>query len=235
MSDDQSQEHKTAISQLAKARERALEAVHAVRAENMDRASTNLIQQAATPHIAAEATQSVCDYLTHLRTFSHNSEHWQTELGVIQLPKTIEASSPGRKRGTEGVYRCTQMPYLNITDMAAAIRAGNVEIVYSRSGSGGVEFQGQTQKVFYRVGGRDLTKKGLKQFNEGEPINECDTRGGLQTDFRPAPRSDDEQHYQFVYTADELLLLYEIADNVADEANKLGDITEQPAEDGEGF
>lgn len=235
MSDERSPEHRSAVSQLAAARERALETIHAVRAESMDRASTNLIRTAATPHIAAEATQSVCDYLTHLRTFATESDHWNSNLGVIEIPETIEANAAGLKRGIDGVYRCTQMPYLNINDMGAAIRAGNTEIVYARGGGNSSNTLDISSDEIYRVEGHDLTAEGLQQYQQGESLDNCDHRGGLQTEFEPASRGDDEQHYQFVYTASQLLLLYEIADNVADEAGKLGDIEEQPTQDEEGF
>lgn len=235
MSDERSPEHRSAVSQMANARERALETIHAVRAESMDRASTNLIRTAATPHIAAEATQSVCDYLTHLRTFAGQSEHWNSKLGVVEIPEAIEVSAAGLKRGVDGIYRCTRMPYLNINDMGAAIRAGNAEIVYARGSGGGNEKLDISSDDIYRVEGHDLTAAGFRQYQQGESVEDCEHRGGLKTEFEPASRGEDEQHYQFVYTAKQLLLLYEIADNVADEAGKLGDIEEQPTQDQEGF
>lgn len=234
MSDDD-REDSSFINQLADSRERAIQAVHSVRAENMNRAAANLIREETTPHIVAEATQYVCGYLHNLRTYSQQSEHWQTGLGVVELPKTIPGNNPGLKRGSSGVYRCTQMPYLNITDMGAAVRAGNTKIIYSRAGSQPRGMLDLSSDEVYRVKGRDLTARGFKQYQQGAELGECETRGGLQTEFEPASRSDDEQHYKFVYTADQLLGLLQIGDNVANEAGKLGEIGEQPDTDAEGF
>jgi len=235
MSDENDGEEQTFVKQLAESRKQAIESVHAVRAEKMNRASANLIREASTPHIVAEATQYVCDYLQNLRTYSHQSDNWDTGIGIVQLAKTIPGSSPGLKRGSSGVYRCTQMPYLKITDMGAAIRAGNTNIIYARSSSQSQRMGGRSNQLLYRVQGRDLTAKGLKQYQNGEALADCDTAGGLDTEFEPASRSEDEQHYKFVYTADQLLALLQIGDNVASEAGKLGDIGEQPDGDTEGF
>ena len=233
MTDDQDPAEQSFIKQLAQSRKRAIEAVHAIRAEQTQKTAANLIREDSTPHIAAEATASVCDYLHNLRTYSQGSEHWQNGLGVVRLPKTIPGEQVGLKRGSSGSYRCTQMPYLNINDLAAAVRAGNTAIIYSKGGTQALSHTESSNSVFYNVGGQKLTPKGFQQYQNGTELGECETAGGIDTEFEPATRSGDEQHYKFVYTADEMQFLLEEADNVASEAGKLGEIGEQPAEDNE--
>ena len=235
MSDDDEGAERSFVTQLADSRKRAIEAVHAIRAESTRKTAANLIRETATPHIAAEATASVCDYLHNLRTYSQASDSWQDGIGVIELPQTVPGEQAGLRRGASGSYRCTRMPYLNISDLSAAIRAGNMAIIYSQGGSQPRQQQSSSSGVLYRIGGYELTAEGLAQYQDGTPLDECESPGGVETEFEPASRSEDEQHYKFVFTADQMQYLLEKGDNVANEAGKLGEIGEQPTADEEGL
>lgn len=216
-------EHRSAIKQLAKARQRALDSIHHVRAGDHNRRSANLIEVPDHPtrgdyaHPMAEATGNVANYLLHLKPFGLGSEKWQTGLGVIEIQKEIQEQKPGLNRG-HIQYKCTRMPYLNINDMNAAIRAGNLQVFYARN-SGDATFRPESQQNngIIRVEGHDLTPTGFQQLQGGTDIEKCEHAGeqSLDTDFEPASRGGDEQVYQFVYTADQLLTLYEVADEIA--------------------
>lgn len=225
-------EHRSAIKQLAKARQRALESIHHVRACDHNRRSSNLIKVPDRPtrgdhsHPMAEATGNVCNYLLHLKPFGLGSEKWQTGLGVIEIQEEIQQEKPGLNRG-HIQYKCTRMPYLNITDMEAAIRAGNLKVFYSRN-SGDATFQPKSQQNngIIRVEGHDLTPTGFQQLQAGTSIEECEHAGAqsFNTDFEPASRGGDEQIFKFVYTSDQLLTLYEVADEIAAAEDLLANI-----------
>jgi hypothetical protein len=225
-------EHRSAIKQLAAARQRALDSIHAVRAGDHNRRSANLIEVPDQPvrgdhaHPMAEATGNVCNYLVHLKPFGLGSKRWQTGLGVIDILKKTEKDKPGLHRGSIQ-YKCTRMPYLNINDMNAAIRAGNLQVFYARD-SGGATFtpKRQRQNDICRVEGHDLTPAGYQQLQSGTDIAECEHARGqsLNTDFEPASRGDDEVAFKFVYTADQLLTIYEVADEIAAAEDLLANI-----------
>jgi len=170
-------------------------------------------------------------------------------LDIVEIPESIEGPTVGLKRGGGGQYRCTRMPYLNINDMGAAIRAANMEIVYAKS-TGGATFRGRHDRSgngTCRLGGHELTKRGLKDHLTGTPIGECEHREAtalsrrgivqsqVNTDFEPASRSDDEIKFQFVYTLGQMMTIYEIADTLATQADLLADIKTQGTTDQSGF
>ena len=245
-----SPEHRSAIQQLATARERALDTIHVLRSSSPDLASTNLIEIGTNrrePHPSAEATACIADYLAHLKPHVADTKGWQESIGLIEIPKSIEGSSSGLRRGSSGQYYCTRMPYLNINNMGAAIRAANLEVPYSKDGGRATFDGGQKVEKYYIVDRHALTVTGHQQYQNGTPIGECEHRkeppmanDGLIyadpiTDFEPASRSDDEEKYQFVFTLQQLIELYDNADTLATQADLLADIKTQGTIDQKGL
>jgi hypothetical protein len=236
-------EHRNAIKQLAKARQRALDSIHRVRAGDHNRRSSNLIEVPDRPtradyaHPMAEATGDVCNYLVHLKPFGAGSKKWQTGLGVIEIQRKTEKKKPGFKRGFIQ-YKCTRMPYININDMSAAIRAGNLQVNYARDMGGATpDPKSKRQNGICRVAGHDLTPAGYQQLQSGTDIGECEhaREQSHSTEFEPASRGGDEEVFQFVYTADQLLTIYEVADEIAASESLLANIKTQGTTDNSGF
>jgi hypothetical protein len=244
-----SPEHRSAIQQLATARERALDTIHVLRSSSPDLASTNLIEIGTNrrePHPSAEATACIADYLSHLKPHVVDTKGWQESIGLIEIPKKIEGSSH-RRGHSGGYYYCTRMPYLNINNMEAAIRGANLEVPYAKS-SGRATFDGaKNVENIYIIDNHALTEAGYQQHQNGTPISECEHKkeppmadDGLIyanpiSDFEPAPRAADEEKYQFVFTLSQLIELYDIADTLATNADLLADIKTPDATDQSGF
>lgn len=238
---DPSDEHRSAVKQIAKARDRALKNVSALRTVRDDAQHPNLcrIDGRQQSPLSIEATQAVVDYLLQLRPYRQNAESWGVDLGVVELPETMRIDGPRRGAGFDLFYLCRQ-PYVSLRGLSEIINVLNQTIIYtddrapsvgsspSMSPSNTVELPDGTYTL---PSGTDIAEQMLageltpeKVRETGRPVEEEE-----EPAYRP-PRlsaTAKTRDYKFVLPQDGLLQLVEIADEVAEEMGVLADI-EQP-------
>lgn len=132
---DPEPEHRNAVANVDKARQRALTAVSEVRKANIITPHPNLappeveIEHDSTPTLPVACSQAVVDYLLQLRPYRHNSTNWSINFGKITLPKTVDVGS-SRRGGSGKPYSLQGDRVFPLTDASEVIDAVNTTVVY---------------------------------------------------------------------------------------------------------
>lgn len=132
---DPEPEHRNAVANVDKARQRALNAVSEVRKANIITPHPNLappeveIEHNNTPTLPVACSQAVVDYLLQLRPYRHNSTNWSINFGKITLPETIDVGS-SRRGGSGNRYSLQGDRVFPLTDASEVIDAVNTTVVY---------------------------------------------------------------------------------------------------------
>lgn len=238
---DPSDEHRTTVRQIAEARKRAEKNLSALRTVSDDAEYANLsrIDNGSPASLSVQATQSIVDYLLHLRPYRHNSDRWGVDLGVVEIPKRMREST--RRRGSGyNLFYCAQPPHIPLRNLSETVDALNRTILYTDN-----KPPAPDQAAISRGRVTVRLPDGEYQLSERSNILEGYLSGELSADeirqraspvddepdgdYRP-PRiteGSETRRYKFVLTQDDLLQLKELADDVAEEMGVLADI-EQP-------
>jgi hypothetical protein len=248
--DDPKPQHRDAVKQIAEARELALTAVSEVRQRSLPGPDEHLTPAQEDPTFQGRANQAVTNYLLNLRPYRNASDKWNIDFGEVELPKEIPGGSkPGRSRGERPNYRICRRPSVSLPTVSRLIAAVNTDIVYSTArppspdnnepkipdGWVGWRVRGQrlivpADKMEAHLRG-EITHDELK--NHAKPLREPEEQSD---EFRPStPLRGDTKHYQFVFGADELLQIVELADEVAGEMDFLAEIEDKTARDNTGL
>ena len=203
-----SESHRSAVEQVAEARQQALEGVSAIRrvTDKLDHA--HLVRASGNEtRIAVEATQAVLDYLLQLRPYRQNAQTWDLGFGRIELPRVVSEENPGLGRGWTH-YFAAQDPVLEVETLGDMIENMNETIVYAAKTPPSVGSAG---------GGRAMTAD-----SRAREIRREVARG----EYTPPDVGPDAERrlYKFVLQQHELLALVQAADDVAAEVDLLADI-----------
>lgn len=137
---DPAPEHRNAVSQVSKARQRALNAVSELRQSNIQTPHQNLARVKQNPNDPAEpsdelpiaCTQAVVDYLLQLRPYRHTSRNWEVDFGKIVLPESVGSSgSKRRSGGIPGNLNLQGEQQIPLGNTSEIIEAANTTVCYT--------------------------------------------------------------------------------------------------------
>ena len=232
-------QHRTTVREIAKAREHAAKNISALRRGSDDSDFENLcrIDGRKTPSLSVRATQAIVDYLLHLRPYRHSSEQWGVDLGVVTLPTSITEQS-SRRGGDLNGFWLAQMPTIPLRSLTDVVDALNRTIIYTDSAppqtrnsdntpdESTIEIDGTTY-AFPR--GSDIIRKwfaGEATADELQRVGQPVEPQRRDDQYQP-PRvtaGSNVRRFKFVLPQSDLLQLKEIADDVAEEMGMLADI-----------
>ena len=203
-----SESHRSAVGQIADARQQALKGVSAIRRVTDQLDHPHLVRASGgETRVAVEATQTVLDYLLQLRPYRKNASSWSLGFGRIELPRVVSEENPGLGRGWTHFF-AAQDPVLEVETLGDMVETMNETIVYAAEtppsvgpgGGGGVKSAGGRARAIRR------------EVSRGE--------------YTPPDigRDAERRLYKFVLQQHELLALVQAADDVAAEVDLLADI-----------
>jgi hypothetical protein len=127
---------RNALGQMSEARSRALQALSETRRRSghTEGPHSNLVPvDAQDPKVETVATQAVADYLIQLRPYRKYSTQWDIEMGVVELPETIEGGkNPGLRRGRAADWEISGRRKIPLGNLNELLEAMNRTIAYSR-------------------------------------------------------------------------------------------------------
>lgn len=143
-------EHRNAVANVDKARQRALAAVSEVRKANIITPHPNLAppERDNSPTLPVVCSQAVVDYLLQLRPYRHNSTNWSINFGKITLPEKVDVGS-GKPYSLQGDR------IFPLTDASEVIDAVNTTVVYQYTdlnGDWGDDSDSKRYKVVFSPG-----------------------------------------------------------------------------------
>ena len=239
-------QHKGAVQQIIDARQTALNAVSQARKLSLSTPHPNLAPTDGDgdAELASACSQAVVDYLLHLRPYRHQSENWNVDFGNIELPKQIEGK-PSKRRGGwdktgQPIWLCRQ-PQVPLTGLSTIIEVVNMTVVYSsnkRHISGSVtddrlkintEQYGTLVVDDRRLFNQVLSgEAAVEEIADHPSVHPYEPRETEQQSYTPAepPRNGNgtAKSYKIVLPDDQLLRLFEAADEIAGEVDMLAEI-----------
>lgn len=236
-------QHKGAVQQLLDAREKASTAVSEARKYSLSTADPHLaaVDGGQDAALAIACSQAVIDYLLELRPYRHQSSNWDIDLGGIELPRSVEVKKTAQRRGhppTRTLWLCRQ-PHIPLTGLSKTIEIVNMSVLYSSNRprkdatiDRGGEYRVNTeqygtlvvddQRVFEEVLSGDMTTQEAANHPSVRPQN-----ADAQESYTPARSTGSGGHtqrYKVVLPDDQLLRLYEAAEQVAGDVDMLAEI-----------
>jgi hypothetical protein len=234
-------QHTSTVQQILDARERALNAVSLARKVTLSTPHPNL---AATDggrdaEIASNCSQALVDYLLHLRPYRAQSRNWNIDLGALALPKSVQDDGPSR-RGDGGqsgqpLYLCRR-PQVRLAGLSDVIDAVNSTVMYSSNRQGDASMSRQTKDRVKTESGELVVedRRLFRQILRGETtiddvidhpaVHPPKTTRADYTPAQPPLPGGDSKTFKLVLSDDQLLQLFEAADEIAGEVDMLAEI-----------
>jgi len=244
-------QHTSTVQQILDARERALNAVSLARKVTLSTPHPNL---AATDggedaEIASNCSQALVDYLLHLRPYRGQSQNWGIDLGALSLPKSLQdqdsASGWSSSKSPQRLYICRQ-PKVRLAGLSDVIEAVNSTVMYSSNKEVEASMNPVTKNKVKTENG-ELVVEDRRLFHQllrgektvGDVVDHPAVhppkthRNEGYTPAKPPIAGGDSKTFKIVLADDQLLRLFEAADEIAGEVDMLAEI-EAPDHSSEG-
>ena len=243
--DDPNIQHKGAVQQILDAREKASTAVSEARQYSLSTTDPHLaaVNGGKDAALAIGCSQAVVDYLLELRPYRHQSTNWNVDFGDIELPKSVKMRKSAQQRGespTRTLWLCRQ-PQVPLTGLSRLIEVVNMTVVYSsnRSKVGASINSGDTLTIDSEQYGT-LVVEDRRVWNEVLRGTKTVEEAANHPSVRPQKTTPDEKQsytpakppgaggyakkYKVVLPDDQLLRLYEAAEQIAGDVDMLAEI-----------
>ena len=235
-------QHTSTVQQILDARERALNAVSLARKVTLSTPHPNLAPTdgGRDAEIASDCSQAIVDYLLHLRPYRAQSQNWGIDLGALNLPESVQDDGPNRRggwgRSTAPLYLCRQ-PRVRLGGLSDVINVVNSTVMYSSNREIQGSINPQTKNTVETENGKLVVEdtRLFRQLLRGEKsIDDVadhravhppkSRRNEGYTPAKPPLPDGDSKAFKVVLADDQLLRLFEAADEIAGEVDMLAEI-----------
>ena len=134
-----SQQHTSAVRQLADARQLVVEAIEKTRLDTREPTRHPNLTPGDGATMLSLANQRLATYLLQLRPYTTADGVWTTDLGTISLPPEIIETSSGNWGDSARAYKTTDPTEYDLDGLSDVIATVNSRVKYERTGSGDVE------------------------------------------------------------------------------------------------